>query len=90
MTDDNNNILPFKRKKPISLPPEDEGYIFTDGVEEYGVGEYVSLLVEDLMDIQFEMSAILEYPEGLSGVERLEGLVAELTNVIDRYNGEDV
>jgi len=46
--------------------------------------------VEDLMDIQFEMSAILEYPEGLSGVERLEGLVAELTNVIDRYNGEDV
>ena len=84
MTDDiiGNNILPFKR---ASLPPEDEGYIedmiFIDGVEEYNVDEYVDSLVEDLEVIQWEMQTILDYPEGL---------VAELTNVIDGYSGEVV
>jgi len=92
MTDDiiENNILPFKRKESIPLPPEDDGYIFTDGIEEYNVDEYVDILVEDLVDIQFEMQAILEHPEGLSNVSRLAGLVAELTNVIDGYSEETI
>jgi len=94
MTDDiiGNNILPFKHKKPISSHSDEgcfEDVIFTDGVEEYNVEEYVDSLVEDLEVIQWEMQAILDYPEGLSNVRGLEGLVAELTNVIDGYN-EDV
>jgi len=80
MKDDNDNILQF--------PTQPKEYTFTDGVEEYNVDEYVDILVEDLEAVQWEMQAILDHPEGLSDVRRLAGLVAELTNVIDGYNGE--
>jgi len=64
---DDDNILQFPTQ------PTDRD-VFLENVDDYGVDEYIDLLMEDLEDVQFELLAILEHPDGVSDKDKLESL----------------